>query len=191
MPGAMASLGRGDALLLVDVQNDFCPGGALPVEGGDAVVPVLNQWIRAARARGVPIYASQDWHPRGHPSFASCGGPWPVHCVQGSPGARFHAALELPEDAVVVAKGVRLDRDQLSAFDETGLAARLRADGIRRVFVGGLALDVCVRASIEDAIAAGFETYLLSEGARAVDPARGRETVSLLLRAGARVVGAS
>jgi nicotinamidase/pyrazinamidase len=185
----VASLGRGDALLILDVQSDFCPGGALPIAEGDRVVPPLNRWIHAARASGVPIYASQDWHPREHPSFAERGGPWPAHCVQGSPGARFHPELELPEDAVVVCKGVRLDRDQLSAFDETGLAARLRAQGVERVFLGGLALDVCVLATARDALAAGFEVVLLLEATRAIDPERGRRAAAELSRAGARLVG--
>ena len=106
----------GDGLLIVDVQKDFCPGGALPIAEGDRVVPILNRWLRAARERGIPVYASRDWHPRRHASFREQGGPWPPHCIQGSEGARFHPKLELPEDAVAIAKGVRLDHDQYSAF---------------------------------------------------------------------------
>ncbi len=119
------TLRQGDALLIVDVQNDFCPGGALPIAKGDEVVPVLNRWIAAARAQGVPVYASRDWHPVGHPSFKEQGGQWPPHCQQDSEGARFHPDLELPADAVTVTKGVRFDQDQYSAFDQTGLARQL------------------------------------------------------------------
>src|SRR4051794_8753323 len=113
------SLQRGDALLIIDVQNDFCPGGALPIEHGDAVVPILNTWIGAAEAGGVPVYASRDFHPRTHLSFTQSGGRWPVHCLQDSDGARFHPDLRLPDTAIVVTKGTRFDRDQNSAFDGT------------------------------------------------------------------------
>jgi nicotinamidase/pyrazinamidase len=116
---SIPQLRDGDALLIVDVQNDFCPEGALPIPDGDHPVPVLNEWIAAAGRAGIPIYASRDWHPRGHPSFDSEGGPWPAHCLQDTEGAAFHPGLHLPEDVVVVTKGTRFDRDQYSAFDET------------------------------------------------------------------------
>src|SRR5918996_307368 len=105
------ALQTGDALLLVDVQIDFCPGGALPIEDGDAVVPVLNRWIAAAVDAHVPIYASRDWHPAGHLSFKDSGGPWPAHCLEDGDGARFHPDLRLPASAIVVTKGVRFDKD--------------------------------------------------------------------------------
>lgn len=180
-------LEQGDAVLVVDVQPDFCPGGALPVAGGDEVIPPLNAWLRAARSRGVPVYASRDWHPPGHPSFREQGGPWPPHCVQDTPGAAYHPDLQLPEEVVKVAKGVRLDRDQYSAFDETGLAVHLRRRGVRRLVVGGLALDVCVRATVLDARKAGFEVLLLRDATRPVDPAAGREALSEMERAGVKV----
>jgi nicotinamidase/pyrazinamidase len=180
----------GDALLVVDVQNDFCPGGALPIEDGDRVVPVLNRWLRAARERGMPVYASRDWHPRGHPSFAESGGPWPAHCIQDTEGASFHRDLELPDDAVLVAKGVRFDRDQYSAFSETGLESRLRRDGVRRLFVGGLALDVCVRATVLDALREGFEVRVLVDATRAVAEEGGRSALREMESAGATLEGA-
>lgn len=158
----------GDALLIVDVQNDFCPGGALPIEHGDAVVPVLNAWIAAAVSGGIPVYASRDWHPRGHISFHESGGPWPVHCLQDSPGARFRADLSLPQEAIVITKGVRFDHDQNSAFDETGLAGHLRAHRIRRLWIGGLAEDVCVLATVLDARAAGFDVTVIHDATRGV-----------------------
>ncbi len=180
-------LAKGDAILVVDVQPDFCPGGALPVAGGDEVIPPLNAWLDAARDLGVPVYASRDWHPPGHPSFREQGGPWPAHCVQDTPGAAYHPDLRLPDGAIKVAKGVRLDRDQYSAFDETGLAVHLRGRGIRRVVVGGLALDVCVRATVLDARKEGFDVVLLRNATRPVDAAAGREALAEMERAGARV----
>jgi nicotinamidase/pyrazinamidase len=178
------ALRRGDALLIVDVQVDFCPGGALPVAGGDAVVPILNRWIAEARRAGVPVYASRDWHPVGHVSFVSHGGEWPAHCVQGTPGARHHPDLALPEDTIAVCKGARLDRDQYSAFADTGLAEHLAAAGVERVFVGGLALDVCVRATALDARKHGFEVHLIEDATRPVDPAAGRAVLEELRREG-------
>jgi nicotinamidase/pyrazinamidase len=162
------ALERGDALVIVDVQNDFCPGGALPIEAGDRVVPVLNRWIAAATAAAVPVYASRDWHPAGHVSFRESGGPWPAHCLQDSDGARFRADLRLPPDTVKVTKGVRFDHDQNSAFDETGLGAHLQGRRIRRLWIGGLALDVCVLATVLDALAAGFAVTLIRDATRGV-----------------------
>jgi len=180
-------LGRGDALLVVDVQPDFCPGGALAVPGGDEVIPVLNRWIAAARARGVLVYASRDWHPTQHLSFEAQGGPWPPHCVQDTPGAAYHPALALPEDAVKIAKGTRLDRDQYSAFDGTGLAEHLRRAGVERLWVGGLAQDVCVRASVLDACKEGFAVHLIASATRPVEPEAGEEALREMREAGARV----
>ena len=162
-------LQAGDGLLIVDVQNDFCPGGALPVPEGDAVVPVLNTWIRAARDAGVPVYASRDWHPPDHISFQPRGGPWPPHCIQDTPGAAFHPDLELPADAVIISKGQSPERDQYSAFDGTGLGQRLQKAGIKRLWVGGLAQDVCVRASVIDGAREGFAVHLIRPATRPVE----------------------
>jgi nicotinamidase/pyrazinamidase len=180
------SLHPGDALIVVDVQIDFCPGGALPIAGGDEVIPVLNRWIAAAGQARVPVYASRDWHPVAHLSFVERGGPWPPHCVQGSVGARFHAGLELPESAVVVTKGDRLDHDQYSAFNDTGLATELRSRGVTRVWVGGLAQDVCVRATVLDARRAGFDAIVIADGTRPVTRAGGDAADEEMRRAGAR-----
>jgi nicotinamidase/pyrazinamidase len=179
------SLSDGDGLLVIDVQNDFCPSGALPVEDGDRVVPVLNRWLRAAGECGIPVYASRDWHPRGHPSFVESGGEWPAHCIQDTDGAQFHADLELPDDVVLVAKGVRFDCDQYSAFHETGLEERLRRDGVRRLWVGGLALDVCVRATVLDALRAGLEVRVLVDATRPVEAEDGRSALVEMESAGA------
>ncbi len=179
-------LHSGDALILVDVQIDFCPGGALPIARGADVVPVLNRWTGAAADAGVPVYASRDWHPSGHMSFVESGGEWPPHCLQDSVGARFHPDLQLPASAVIVTKGVRFDRDQYSAFDETGLAVELERRHVRRVWVGGLAQDVCVRATVLDALRHRFEAIVIADGTRPVSPTGGEEALEEMRRAGAR-----
>ncbi len=168
------ALRPGDALIIVDVQNDFCPGGALPIEHGDDVVPVLNRWIAAAVARRVPIYASRDWHPVGHISFGQQGGLWPPHCIQDSDGARFHPQLQLPDSVMKITKGVRFDQDQNSVFDQTGLTQQLRLTGIKRLWVGGLAEDVCVLATVLDARRYGFDVVVIEDATKPVS-ADGRE----------------
>jgi nicotinamidase/pyrazinamidase len=176
-----------DAVIVVDVQIDFCPGGALPIERGDEVVPVLNRWISAAVKMQVPVIASRDWHPLGHLSFVESGGAWPRHCVQDSHGARFHPDLTLPESSILVTKGVRFDRDQYSAFDETGLAMELRKRGVRRVWIGGLAQDVCVRATVLDARQQGFETVLIADGTRPVSRDEGARATEEMRDRGVRI----
>jgi nicotinamidase/pyrazinamidase len=177
----------GDALLIVDVQPDFCPGGALPIAEGAEVVPRLNEAIAAASQARVPVFASRDWHPRGHVSFVERGGAWPPHCLQDTPGAAFHPDLRLPNDVRIVTKGTRFDKDQYSAFDETGLATELRREGVRRVWIGGLAEDVCVKATALDAQAAGFETHVLREAVRPVTPAGGEQARREMQAAGVLV----
>ena len=163
------SLGAGDALLVVDVQNDFLPGGRLAVASGDAVVPVLNRYLALAAARQMPVYASRDWHPANHCSFRPQGGPWPGHCVAGTRGARFAPGLKLPQDAIIIDKGTAPRREAYSAFEGTELASLLRATQVRRVLVGGLATDYCVLSTVRDALAQGFEVLLLRDAIRAVD----------------------
>jgi len=178
----------GDALLIIDVQNDFCPGGALPIPAGDRVVPVLNPWIDAATQAGLPVYLSRDWHPKHHPSFAEEGGLWPVHCLQDTPGASFHPELHIPPEAVVVTKGTRFDQDQNSAFDQTGLAVYLHKAGIQRLIVGGLAEDVCVLASVLDTRANGFAVSVIAAGTRPVTPAGGTAARREMRAAGAELL---
>jgi nicotinamidase/pyrazinamidase len=179
-------LREGDALVIVDVQKDFCEGGALAIAGGNATVPVLNRWIAAAEAAAVPVYASRDWHPLRHPSFMELGGKWPVHCLQDTEGARFHDDLALPSATVVVTKGVRFDRDQNSAFDGTGLVAELRRSGVRRLWVGGLAQDVCVCATVLDARREGFETIVIADATMPVTREGSELAQEQMLSAGAR-----
>jgi nicotinamidase/pyrazinamidase len=152
---------------------------------GDRTLPVLNRWLEAARAQGIPVFASRDWHPPGHISFEEQGGRWPPHCVQDTPGARYHPQLALPDDAVEVRKGVHLDRDQYSAFQQTGLAERMRERGIRRLWVGGLAQEVCVRASVLDGLEQGFDVHLIAAATRPVEPEAGRKATLEMQRAGA------
>ena len=159
----------GPALLLVDVQNDFCPGGALAVPEGDRVIPVLNRAIERFRAVGRPVYASRDWHPRDTKHFRESGGPWPPHCVADSPGARFHPDLRLPPDAIVISKGQDRNDDGYSAFEGTTDQGRtlvddLRARGVSELYVGGLATDYCVRATVLDARRAGIPVTVLTDG---------------------------
>jgi nicotinamidase/pyrazinamidase len=182
-------LSERDCLLVVDVQNDFCTGGALAVDDGDEVVPVINDWIRRAVAAGTPVVASRDWHPADHKSFAENGGPWPVHCVRGTTGAEFHSELDLPAGAVVVSKATAPERESYSAFDGTDLAETLRDRNVNRLLVGGLALDYCVKATAVDAVAAGFEVHLLRDATRAVDarPGDGRRALDELRRAGVKI----
>lgn len=179
---------KGDGLLIIDVQKDFCPGGALAIEEGDKIIPVLNEWIERARRAEKPVYASRDWHPDGHVSFKAQGGPWPPHCIQDSDGAEFHPALQLPDDVVKITKGVRFDHDQNSVFDETGLTEQLTRDGVRRIFIGGLALDVCVLASVMDARKAGFEVQLIVDAVLPVNQNEGREALSKIKKSGAEIV---
>ena len=159
-----------DALVIVDVQRDFLPGGALAVPEGDAVIPVLNRWIDAANAAGLPIVFTRDWHPADHVSFEAQGGPWPPHCVQDTPGAAFDERLHLPDDATVVSKATTAGAEAYSGFDTTDLAAMLRERGVERVLVGGLATDYCVRATVLDALDEGFEVRVIGEGVRGIAP---------------------
>jgi nicotinamidase/pyrazinamidase len=181
------SLRMGDALLIVDVQNDFCAGGALAVPDGDAVVPVLNQWIDAAVEAGALVFASRDWHPGNHFSFRAQGGPWPPHCVQGTPGAAIHPELRLPPDVDIVSKGDEPDLEGYSVFERTDFADRLRAAGVNRLWVGGLARDYCVRASVLGALAEGFAVRVIVPATRGIAPPVGGRDAALdeLARAGA------
>ncbi|HEX8685937.1 MAG TPA: isochorismatase family protein, partial [Pyrinomonadaceae bacterium] len=146
----MSTQGGGRALIVVDVQNDFCPGGSLAVERGDEVVAPLNRLIEEFLRRGEPVYKSRDWHPARTKHFSAYGGTWPAHCVQGTRGAEFHEDLSRDPRVRVVSKGLG-DEDSYSAFDGTTLAEDLRRQGIREVWVGGLATDYCVKNTVLDA----------------------------------------
>ena len=185
---------RSPALLIVDVQNDFCSGGALAVPDGDRVIPVLNRLAARASALGMPVYASRDWHPPDTRHFAVNGGRWPVHCVAGTEGARLHPDLQLPPGALIVTTGTSPDEDGYSAFDGTisgrgSLLADLRARGIDELIIGGLATDYCVKASALDARRHGLRASLVSDAVRAVDvsPGDGARAIEEMKAAGVAV----
>lgn len=186
----------GTALLVVDVQNDFCAGGSLAVPQGDRVVEPINRLLDAYAAAHAAVFASRDWHPTGSSHFADQGGQWPVHCVADTPGAAFHPRLALPDGTAVVSKGQAPDSDGYSAFDGTlpageTLEAALRARNVGRLTVCGLATDYCVRASVLDARARGLTVAVVREAIAAVNLKPGDETAALdeMRAAGADIVG--
>jgi nicotinamidase/pyrazinamidase len=186
MPGEI-TIGPSDVLIAVDVQNDFCPGGRLAVPAGDEVVAPINRLA----AKFAHVVLTQDWHPAGHLSFASSHAGrapfetidvaygaqvlWPDHCVQGTEGAAFHRALDIPHAALTIRKGFRPAIDSYSTFYEndratpTGLAGYLRERGFTRIFLAGLAFDFCVRYSAEDARRLGFEAIVMEDACRGID----------------------
>jgi nicotinamidase/pyrazinamidase len=183
-----------DALIVVDLQNDFCPGGALAVPGGDAVVPVVNRYLSGFGSAGAPVFLSRDWHPAVTQHFQAYGGVWPPHCVQGTRGAEFHPGLAPPAEAIVVSKGMDPDQDAYSAVqakDAEGqpFPAVLEREGVRRLYVGGLATDYCVRATALDAVRAGLEVVVLTDAIGAVDlqPGDGTRALEEMQAAGARL----
>jgi nicotinamidase/pyrazinamidase len=185
----MESTEKKRALLVVDVQNDFCPGGALAVTEGDEVVAPLNRLIAEFLARGDYVFKSRDWHPAQTKHFTDYGGTWPVHCVQGTRGALFHEALMEDPRIEIISKGMG-DEDSYSAFDGTGLAARLRERGVAEVWVGGLATDYCVKNTALDALREGFQVKAVAEAMRPVEvqPGDGQRAIEEMQRAGAEIV---
>jgi len=184
------NLQPGDVLLVTDIQNDFLPGGSLAVAGGDEVVPVLNRYIGAFVAQGLPVYATRDWHPERHCSFHAQGGPWPVHCVAGTPGAAFAAALTLPPGTTVISKATSQEQEAYSSFQGTDLDSRLRAAGIRRLFIGGLTTDYCVLNTVRDARHLGYEVFVLTDAIRAVEvqPGDGQRAEEEMMSLGAHSI---
>jgi nicotinamidase/pyrazinamidase len=176
-----------DALLIADIQNDFLPGGALGIRGGDEIIPVLLRYLRRFHLHGLPIYLSRDWHPPHHCSFREQGGPWPVHCVAGSPGSLPPTGFDAPPSAVVIYKAIDPGPDAYSAFQGTALNRHLQAMGVRRLFVGGLATDYCVLNTVKDARALGYDVCLLLDGIKAVDlhPEDGRRAEQAMISLGA------
>jgi len=159
-----------DALIVIDVQNDFCPGGALPVPQGDEVVPVLNRWLAV---NGLFAAATRDWHPANHSSFKCHGGPWPDHCVQDSPGAEFHPDLNLDAIDVVISTGTAAEADGYSGFDDPELLAVLKKRGIKRLWMGGLATEYCVKATVLAGRQHGFEVFVIEDVIRGIEAAPG------------------
>jgi nicotinamidase/pyrazinamidase len=177
----------GDALLIVDVQRDFLPGGSLAVPAGDAVIEPLNRYIAEFRQHGFPVIATRDWHPPDHCSFAAQGGIWPSHCVAGTAGATFAETLQLPPLGEVVSKGTDSAREAYSGFEGTELHANLNANRIHRLFIGGLATDYCVLKTVKDALRLGYHVLLLEDAVRAVNiqPHDGAQALQEMRRLGA------
>lgn len=177
------------ALIVVDVQNDFCPGGTLAVPNGDEVVAPLNRMIDEFLERGEPVYKSRDWHTPTTKHFKAYGGVWPVHCVQNTKGAEFHPALRDDTRIAVISKGLG-DTDCYSAFDETDLADRLRQQNVEEVVVGGLATDYCVKNTVLDALKQGFKVKALKNAMRAVDlqTGDGERAIEEMQDAGAEIL---
>jgi nicotinamidase/pyrazinamidase len=180
-------VGPGDALVVVDVQRDFLPGGALAVAHGDEVIAPLNRYLGEWRARGLLVVLTRDWHPPDHCSFRARGGPWPPHCVAGTAGAAFDPRLDGPASAIVVSKATERDREAYSAFEGSDLEACLHAARVRRVFVGGLATEYCVLATVRDALARGFGVVVLADAIRAIEacPGDARRAEEEMVRLGA------
>jgi len=181
-----------DALIVVDVQNDFCPGGALAVRDGDRVIPALNRHIDKFTKAGSPIFVTRDWHPVKTTHFNTSGGPWPPHCIQGSKGAEFHPDLKLPPDTVIVSAGMGSDEDGYSGFlgiDDRGqkLADLLRQRRVERIFVGGLATDYCVKHTVLEGLKEGLKVVLLVDSVRGVNlkPGDSERAIEEMLHAGA------
>lgn len=176
------------ALIVVDVQNDFCPGGALAVAEGDEVVAPLNELIQEFLERGDPVFKSRDWHSTNTKHFEAYGGTWPVHCVQNTKGAEFHPNLIDDPRIRIVSKGLG-DTDCYSAFDETDLAEQLKQLGVEEVWVGGLATDYCVKSTVIDARQKGFEVKALTNAMRAVEvsPGDGERAIAEMEKAGAEL----
>lgn len=175
------------ALVIVDVQNDFLPGGALPVPKGDEAIPALNRYIEVFAKVGAPIFATRDWHPPDHVSFKSRGGPWPPHCVQGTRGAEFHPDLALPKDAIIISKASSPNAEAYSGFEGTRLGEKLKELGVKKVFVGGLATDYCVKNTVLDALKLGFETFFLEDASRGIDlkPGDVKRAIEEMVKGGA------
>jgi nicotinamidase/pyrazinamidase len=181
------------ALVVVDVQNDFCPRGALSVKGGDSIIPRLNEAISAFRSSRLPVVFTRDWHPKSHRSFKELGGPWPRHCVARTPGARFHPLLKVPRGSIVISKATRASSEAYSGFQGTDLEKRLRRLGVGEVVLGGLATDYCVKQTALDGIAAGFGVQVMTDCVKGVNLRKGdsADALRLLASKGAKLTNST
>lgn len=177
------------ALLIVDMQNDFLPGGSLAVAGSEAIITVVNSYIHLFSKAALPIFASRDYHPPGHASFIDQGGQWPPHCVVDTPGVNFHPDILLPEHAVIISKGTDLNKDAYSALDATTLHDKLQQQKIDHLFVCGLATDYCVHATAKDLLNSRYSVTILTDAIKPVDiqPGDGDRALNELITLGATV----
>ncbi|MGR9074278.1 MAG: isochorismatase family protein [Gammaproteobacteria bacterium] len=180
----------GDALIAIDLQNDFLPGGTLAVAGGDEVIPVMKRCLKIFRKNKLPVFATRDWHPADHSSFRLHGGPWPAHCVAGTKGAEFTADFDLPDSAFIISTGVTPEYEGYSGFENTELKKILDDIGVKRLFIGGIATDYCVLRTVLDARRYGFDVLLLTDAIRAVDvnPEDGKNALRRMTDAGAKLI---
>lgn len=183
-------LARGDALIVVDMQNDFLSGGSLAVTGGNAIIPALNRYMTCFQAHQLPVYATRDWHPTDHCSFRSQGGMWPPHCIAESIGAAFHPDLQLPTDTIVISKAISQEKDAYSAFTDTPLNGLLQSSGIQRLFIGGLATEYCVFNTVKDALRYHYTTYVLADAVCAINkqPEDGQRALAEMIYRGVRLI---
>lgn len=183
------------ALLIVDVQNDFCPGGSLGIKDGDKIIPAINKYIKIFGSKKLPIFASRDWHPKKTAHFKKFGGVWPVHCVQNTKGAQFHSKLKLPKQAIIMSKGMDPEKDSYSVFqaqDSNGMSFlnRSKVFDINQIYIAGLATDYCVKYSTLDALKNGFRVKVLGNAIKGVNlkPDDSQRSLKQMVRAGAEVV---
>ena len=189
----MSSLKPKKALLVVDVQNDFCPGGALGIPNGHQIIPAINRYIKAFQKENWPVFVTRDWHPQFTRHFKKFGGAWPEHCIEGSPGAQFHPDLEFPKEAFVMSKGMDMEKDSYSAFQAidgngTAMANLLKNLEIREICICGLATDYCVKYSALDALNEGLEVFILSDAIAGVNlqPEDSRIAIEQMVVCGAK-----
>lgn len=179
-----------DSLILVDIQNDFLPGGSLPVPKGDLVIPILNKYIDLFSNVDAKIFATRDWHPPNHLSFIDYGGIWPVHCVRNTEGAKFNSSLNLPKKTVIISKATDPNIEAYSGFENTGLLKILKNKEIKRIFIGGLAIDYCVKNTVLDALKFGYITFLLLDGSLGINANSGdvKRAIELMKIKGAKKI---
>ena len=183
------------ALLISDVQNDFCPGGALAVKEGDRIIPVVNKYIQTFSKKKLPVFITRDWHPEETKHFKQFGGVWPKHCVQGTKGAEFHPDLKLPKEAIILSKGMDPQKDSYSAFQAvdsngTWLLNLLKIFGVKELYIGGLATDYCVRWSALDALKFGFKANILTDAVKGVNLNKddSESAIKEIVKAGAKKI---
>lgn len=173
------------ALIIVDMQNDFMPNGSLPVPDADKIVPALNKYIDLFSSHKLPIFATRDWHPPNHISFKQRGGVWPMHCVKDTEGAEFHNELRIPRSTKVISKGYESDKDAYSGFEGTELAKELEKNQIKRVLVGGVATDYCVKNTVIDALNMGLDVVLLEDAIKGIK--NDGQAIEEMLKKGAKL----
>jgi nicotinamidase/pyrazinamidase len=179
-----------DALIVVDMQNDFLPGGSLAVPGGGTIIPLLNQYMARFAALHLPIFATRDWHPANHCSFLQQGGPWPPHCVANTSGADFHPELAWPANSHIISKATTPEKDAYSCFEDTNLDAMLQSQHIQRLFIGGVAMEYCVLNTVKDALHEGYQVLVLEDAIRAINLKQndGLQAIETMSQLGAHLV---